>query len=262
MPVACGGAALRRRRSFVRFVTRYGSHHVLLRQVSDLFYELGYHRWLTKGLLEREGRLTRFGPVNDPYLEFVWRSGIPLTVRDVTRLTTRVMSALSRSFRVRPGQHRARAQSASPDVVRAEILAEFEHKRDIELHAALPVALARLIEDATFASLLYTRFRSGAVHELDVRLDERRFFAENTPYWRSLRSGYYGGFLQLEFSAPFLIEMLRSAIKQYRAERKHTGKLPFAILFSAFPETVFEHLDLLDNAPEEATTALALKFSS
>lgn len=70
------------RQSFASLLVNYAGHRDLMQSVStgDLYYELGYHRWLIEGMIPKPGRLTRFSRVDDPIIHLLDRSGIPLTV--------------------------------------------------------------------------------------------------------------------------------------------------------------------------------------
>jgi len=58
------------RQSFIHMLVNYSGHRGLMQSVSagDLYYELGYHRWLAEGLIPKPGRLHRFSRLNDPIL--------------------------------------------------------------------------------------------------------------------------------------------------------------------------------------------------
>jgi len=94
--------------------------------------------------------------------------------------------------------------------------------------------------------LLYERFRCEVIHGATVRIDTRRFFAEQGIYWNPWRSEYYGGFELIEFSAPFLLSLLERCIDRYRQRLLAKGKIPPDIFFRAFPDDVFSGLDFLD----------------
>jgi len=76
------------RQAFTHLLVNYAGHRDLMCSVSagDLYYELGYHRWLAEGMIPKPGRLYRFSRLNDPIIHLLDRSGIPLTVETVHRL--------------------------------------------------------------------------------------------------------------------------------------------------------------------------------
>lgn len=81
------------RDSFTNLVIAYGGERGLMESVSagDLYYELGYHRWLMEGMLPKAGRIVRFSHVNDPVIDLLEQSDIPLTKDAAVVLLTRIM---------------------------------------------------------------------------------------------------------------------------------------------------------------------------
>jgi hypothetical protein len=224
------------RQSFIRLVVNYGGHRDLMEGVSagDLYYELGYHRWLTEGLIPKPGRLTRFSHVNDPILHLLERSGIPLTVGAVQILLTRLMRVIENSFRCRPGQPLRKPMIGPPKAVMDKIRREFSRSRDVELRDNLEGAIRPLLEAKTIGTLLYGNFRNGAVHGLKVQFDENTFFKGQKPYWEPLHSKYYPPFMFVKFPGPFLLDLLRNCTKTLKQKMLAMGKLPPDVHFHAF----------------------------
>lgn len=216
------------RQSFIRLLVNYSGHRDLMESVSagDLYYELGYHRWLAEGLIPRPGRLHRFSRLNDPVLSLLDRSGIPLTVKAAELLFTRLMRVLTTSFRCCPGQPTRKSTVGKPQLITTKVLAEFQRSKDKVLLQELGQALQPLLETKTLAGLLYEKFRNSAIHGAWVELDEENFFLASQPYWEPLYSPYYPPFMFVKFPAPFLVELLLNCIKTLKQQMMATGKLP------------------------------------
>src|SRR5438034_4272798 len=229
---------------FVNLVTTFGTHKDVMQRVSagDLFYELGYHRWLLEGMIEAPGRIKRFSPLDDAFIDFIWQSGIPITLDDATKLTSRAIAGVEESFGVRPKQPRVKPTSGTPDQLVQAVVAKHKAKQFKDVRDALPAAVRALVRNARLAEILYVRFRSGVVHELSVQMNEERFFTETAPYWEPWASEYYGGFLHVEFPAQFLLDMLKAAMNGYRQMLIAKGTLPMGILFTVFDENVLDNL--------------------
>lgn len=203
------------RQSFIRLLTDYSGHRDLMESVSvgDLYYELGYHRWLSEGLVPKPGRLTRFSRVNDPIIHLLDRSGIPLTCEAVQKLLTRLMSAISQDFRCRPGQPRWKPVMEKPKSITRNLIARFKGPKDEELRQNLGPAIEPLLQRKTLAAILYENFRNAAIHGLKVPFNEIPFFRAREPYWESLYADYYPPFLFVKFPGRFLVEVLRNCIE-------------------------------------------------
>lgn len=224
------------RQSFIRLLTDYSGHRQLMQSVSagDLYYELGYHRWLTEGLIPKPGRLHRFSSVNDQVLRLLDGSGVPLTVEAVERLLTRLMRALTSDFRCRSGQPLRKPMLAKPALVTARLTRAFEKSKDKELSKNLHDALQPLLESKTLAGILYEKSRNTAVHEAWVEFEEAAFFSAERPFWEPLYSPYYPPFLLVRFPARFLLEMLFNCMMTMKHKMLATGKLPPDVHYHVF----------------------------
>jgi hypothetical protein len=236
------------RAAFIRLLVNYAGYRDLMQSVSigDLYYELGYHRWLVEGLIPKPGRLHRFSGLNDPVIELLERSGIPLTAEAAERFLSRAMRALRRTFRCTPGQPKAKPHAAALHTVIDALEAEFRRSRDAELRSNLKPAFQPLLDRQTVAAILYERFRNNAVHGLRVEVDERNFFAAQEPYWNPLYSDYYPPFLLLMFPAAFLVRLLRNSLTTVRHHFAKSQKLPPDVHFHVFGFGI-DYLEFLDD---------------
>jgi hypothetical protein len=236
------------RQSFVRLLVKYSGYRDLMRSVSagDLYYELGYHRWVAEGMIPRPGRLHRFSHIDDPIIHLLERSGIPLTVEAVQRLLTRMMRVLAANFRCRPGQPLKKPMVGKPKSIIVDMETEFRSSKDAELRRNLEGALQPLLETKTIAGLLYENFRNAAVHGAKVQFDEATFFQGQRPYWEPLYSDYYPPFLFVKFPGPFLVELLHNCTNTLKQEMLATEKLPPDVHFYVFGFGTNEHLQFLD----------------
>jgi len=250
-----------RKRAFCDFIAQYGGHRRLFESVSigDLYYELGYHRWLMEGMIPVAGRIQRFSRLNQPIIQFLQDIPVPLTAEDCERVLTRMMTALRGAFRAFPGQRRTKSHSGKLADVQSTIIAGFKGRRDAPVVAALPQALPPLLKTKTIGILLYERFRSEAIHGGRVSLEESRFFREEEPYWASTEPSYFGRFHLVEFPGPFLLNTLVECIRRYRQHLLHRGKLPPDVHFAAFDDEMMDHLEFLDEALLPDTKELRLR---
>lgn len=237
-------------RSFADFVRTYGGQSKLFDSVSvgDLYYELDYHAWLMPGMIEKAGRIHTFSRLNDPMLRLLVDSEIPLTLQDCRALTKRIQQALRRHFRVNPNQAATKPELASVAEIKRVIVDEFARFRDLDTKRALPRAVSPLVDSKKLAQILYLKFRCEAIHGGHIEIDEERFFTEKRPYWKAVRSEFYGPFRWVEFPAKFLASLLSNCLSNYRKRLERTGKIPPNIHFQIFPDDIFQRLDLLDEA--------------
>lgn len=150
------------RDKFIQLLVGYAGHRDLMVSVSagDLYYELGYHRWLAEGLIPKPGRIHTFSDLNDPVIELLDRSGVPLTVDDVKQFLSRSMRAVADNFRCTPGQPRVKPTVAKPAAIIAALRTEFQRSRDRDLVANLEAAFRPLLARKTVAAIVYDRFRN------------------------------------------------------------------------------------------------------
>jgi hypothetical protein len=102
-----------------------------------------------------------------------------------------------------------------------------------------------LLKDYSVASILYREVRSGAIHEYEFEINERRFFTEPDLFLETVRRGYDTTlYLSVEFSAPWLLDLLKDCLRNYKRRLKHTKQLP-ASLWSAIcdPDTEADMFD-------------------
>lgn len=215
------------RDSFTKLVTGYGGERALMESVSagDLYYELGYHRWLMEGLIPKPGRIIRFSRLNDPMIDLLDQSEIPLTVAAGERLLTRLMRVLERHCRCRPGQPCRKPNTIKPSALTRIIEDDLKRSREYEADK-VSKAIQSLLRSKTIAALLYQNFRNEAVHGVKVDLDERRFFRDQRPYWQLLYSEYYPPFMFIKFSGPFLLSLLRNCLNTLREKWSANGMIP------------------------------------
>lgn len=252
------------RRTFEQFLRRFAPDGARLAKVSvgDLYYQFAHREnWLLDGMVESAGRLRRFSADDDPFIDFLWKSEIPLTREDAHKLVRRVIRALTAEFRVRPAQSRAKPVIATKDEVIAAIVAEHTGRSLQATAKRLPEALAGLIEANTLSAILYRDYRSAAIHEFPAQFYENKFYEEAEPYWAPYRSESSGWYLRVEFPASYLRAQVAGAIEAVTRTLLNTKKLPARIYFTVFdmPQTV-DNLEYLDeDSIENVEMALAVR---
>ena len=159
--------------AFSGFVTNYGGRRPLFECISvgDVYYELGFHRWLVEGTLPKAGRIRRFSRVDDPVIELYVKSGIPLTARDAGRFVDKLMLVIKNKYRATPRQSSKKAALVSAQDIEKTLMSAFAgaRKRDIREH--LPSALTALLGTKRISTLLYQRFRNESIHGGKVLLN-------------------------------------------------------------------------------------------
>jgi len=235
------------RKAFTSFVTAYAGHRDLLSSISvgDLYYELGYHRWLLEGMIPSPGRVHIFSRLDEPIIHLLDEAGLPVTLKDSDVLLGTLMRIIKREYRAIPGQH-AGKRFVNATSLQNKIAERAKHTKLKKIANNLPHALAPLLERMKISSILYQRFRSESIHGATVILDEQRFFSEKEVYWKPVYSDYHGKYELVEFPARVLLSVLEQSIKTYRAALVGKGKIPPAVHFFAFPGNIFESLELLD----------------
>lgn len=224
------------RRSFTQLLTNYSGYRDLMSSVSlgDLYYEVGFHRWLAEGMIPKPGRLLRFSDLDDPIISLLDRSGIALTSKSAQQLLGRIIRVLTTNYRCRPGQPHRKPTLAKPKSITGELEAAFKSSRDTDLSTQIGEAIQPLLERETVAGLLYSGFRNNAVHGAKVELEETMFFRASQPYWQPMYSDYYPPFMTIKFPGPFLLELLRNCMRTLKGKMLATGKLPPDVHFHAF----------------------------
>ena len=215
--------------------------------LGDLYYELGFHRWLAEGMIPKPGRLHRFSDLDDPIISLLDRSGIALTSEAAQQFFTRIMRVLNANYRCRPGQPRRKPTLAKPKSITAKLEAEFKSGRDATLSKQIGEAVQPLLERETIAGLLYSGFRNNAVHGARVELEEAMFFRASEPYWQPMYSEFYPPFMTVKFPGPFLLELLRNCLRTLKGRMLATRKLPPDVHFHVFGSGVSD-LQFLDES--------------
>jgi hypothetical protein len=238
-----------KKEAFVNFICNHGQKRRFFNKVSvgDLYYEFAYHHYLlSEGIFMDGGRLFRSSRDDDAMIEFVDCSAIPLTEERVKNMFTKVMRALSSSFRVKPGQPLAKSHIASIDEVLSCIASSLERSRIKNFSKSTIEAIEPLVKTKVIARLLYERFRSEAIHGGHVQIDNKRFFSRNSPYWTPLGREEYGYSLHLEFPARFLKRLLERCIESYKHHLIAKGVVPVGIYQLVFGEDALKYLGLMD----------------
>jgi hypothetical protein len=226
--------------------------------VADLYYELGYHRWMMDGILATPGRVIRFSRLSDPLVELLDLSGIPLTSEAATKMLSALIAVLKRNFRCHPGQRLAKPPMAKKGQVLASVQTGLHGSRAVKPES-LGRALQPLLDSVTVADLPYLRVRNGTIHGIEVNVDENRFFTEKCPYWHHLHSEYYGSFMLLQFPAQFLLELLQNSLETIRRAMLARGLVPPDVHWHLFGDDHLDTLKFLDMSLLPQTLTLGIQ---
>jgi hypothetical protein len=131
------------KQAFRHFLETYSGERRFFESVSvgDLYYELGYHRWLLEGMLQKPGRLHRFSKVNDPVLHLLEEAGLPLVLVESRTLLDTLLRILERNFHVRPHQRRSKPRTMRPAALKTMLVTAAQRTRLRHVAENLPTAL-------------------------------------------------------------------------------------------------------------------------
>lgn len=212
------------------------------------------------GTIPKPGRIHRYSRIDDPIINLLQDSGIPLTEKEGDRLLGAITNALRKDLRVMPRQPLAKPLLATMGNLTETIVASFKTPRKRNTAEALTAALRPLLHAKTVAAILYEKFRCQAIHGAKVLINDRRFFTETEPYWEPEYSDYFGSFLLVEFPAKFLLCVLKDCIKTYRQHLIAKEKLSPDVLFHAFGDDSLKFIELLDEDLVAKDRPLRLKI--
>jgi hypothetical protein len=201
------------RERFVTFVEGFSGKRSLLQQVAipNLYYALFQRYETTFFTLETPGRIRVFDREEEmPYIRFLAASGRPLT-QDEVQWFLHWFSKPTLDTRDTVIGHLGDAASARRDKT---------YLRAVE-------QLDGLLKDYSVASILYREVRSSAIHEYEFEINESRFFTESDLFVETIRRGYDTTvYLSMEFSARWLLDLLRDCLNNYKRRLKETKQLP------------------------------------
>lgn len=233
--------------AFAKFLLLYSGFERQLRQISvpDLFFYLSYERWVLPGVISEPGRLHQFMEDDESLIRLIVNSELPITQEAIHDFLAFVLRTLKRAYRVVPNQRITGRSIAKQSEVMKCLLAAAESPRRQKYIEPLK-ATKSIIERFSLSQILYREFRCRAVHGYEVNIDEKRFFRERKIYWRTVYSDLVepGRFLEVQFPAVFLLEMLRNSIDEFERELKHKKELPIEMWVEICD--IESELDLLD----------------
>jgi len=172
------------------------------------------------------------------------------------------MKALSVSFRVKPGQALTKSQVASVEQVLDSIRSYVGHTHLKRVEEKIIKSIEPLVRAKTAARVLYEEFRSEVIHGGHVRIDEKKFFSQSSPYWTPYYSDEYGAFYRLEFPARFLRSLLEGSIETYRHHLTAKGVVPAGIHWLVFGEDSAKYLKFMDETSFAEYGAVRLRLRS
>jgi len=218
--------AVSQQKSFRRFVSNYSgqSQKRFFNSISvgDLYFYLIRYGDLADGLLvEKPGRIKRFGSDSDGFLAFVEKSQVSITGESIRQLSHRVAQTLAKQFRVKPRQRLSKAYRASSTQIRRVIAAEFRKPEPSQINQAL----GGLLDRFKASSILYKRYRCGVIHGFRVDIDEGGFFEETMPFHTEVDT-IFGPMFTLEFPGQYLRDILSKCLKTYTHQLRSQRTLP------------------------------------
>lgn len=214
---------------FARFLSRHSAlgNRAFAVSVPDLYYHFQHYLWIRVGNIPVEGRIVLYRERDKEYAQFIYDSGVPITQDHIGALLEAILGALKHQYRITPAQSTKKPTSAPVKEV-AEVISNAVQKYTSEYGDSDVRVVDSIVSAYTLGSLLYRRYRSTAIHEWGVEVDERQFFAEKDIYWETAPVHSHR-FLKAQFSAAFLAGMLKDSISSYKKELIAIRKLPFGL---------------------------------
>jgi hypothetical protein len=212
---------------FSRFLAKYSGLGKLTFAISvpDLYYHFQHYVWIASWSVPKPGRMLLFRERDKEFAQFIYDSGIPVTESHVRQLLTSVMASFKAKFRVSPFQNTSKKTCATTDEIN-EIFRK--SVRQITAESSQSNAIGSMVNLYTVGTLLYRRYRSTAIHEWGVELDETDFFTNAAVYWKKAPVHTHR-FLKVQFPAILLLSLLKRSIEAYKRELQETRKLPYGI---------------------------------
>ncbi|MCK4330614.1 hypothetical protein KAX02_12325 [candidate division WOR-3 bacterium] len=236
--------------AFRKFILDYSGNKRFFNRISvgDLYSYLTYYGILSQGgLIEKPGRIRKFGSESVNFIEFIKKSGIPIIDKDVSRLAFRIARILSKYFRVKPNQSLKKSYMAS----RTKILDTISKEFIVPNFKVIKEALKVLLDDFKASSLLYKNYRCDVIHGLKVEVLEDAFFEKTKPFHGEYGTGY-GTTFRLVFPGPFLRDLLEKCLNQYLHHLKKRRKIPLELLFKMYPSEEFINSNVFDYIDDES----------
>lgn len=214
---------------FSSFLARYSGlgKQTFTISVPDLNFYFQHYFWISVASIPEPGRMRLFRERDRGFAQFIYDSGIPITELHVQHLLHSVMNALKRKYRVSPHQNTRKKTCATLHEIVETI------NDSVRKAGGYPVpdvnSIKSVVSPYAVGVLLYRRYRSGAIHEWGVELDERNFFNMTGVYWKTAPVHFHR-FLRIQFPAILLLNLLRCSIDAYKRELLETKKLPWGVL--------------------------------
>ena len=253
-------------KAFRSFVSTFSGQRRFFHRVSlgDLYGEIMYYGELMDGfLIEKPGRIQRFGPDSDKFLRFIYGSQIPITGEAASQLFNRIGRVLATHFRVKHRQRRSKAYYESSTVIQRVISAEFRSPKPRVINEALK----DLIDSFRASTLLYDRYRCGVIHGYGVSLNEDDFFKEKNCFSGAFQSGFGLEAYKLEFPGLYLRNLLQKCLDTFVGQLIRLKKVPFELwtemyIFEEMFDSEGDVFDYFDDESVKDTEEVRWKLSS
>jgi hypothetical protein len=235
---------------FSRFIARYSGlgKQTFAVSVPDLFYYFQHYSWIATANVPEPGRMLLFRERDREFAQFICDSGIPITELHVRKLLGSVMDGFKEKFRISPRQGAVKKTCAPADDV-AQIIRDSVRRNGVGHFRSDGHPIGALVSAYTVGTLLYRRYRSGAIHEWGVDLDETDFFNHTNVYWKEAPVHSHR-FLKIQFPAILLMNLLKCSIEAYQRELCETRKLPYGIwIESRLSERFLDRRSIFPDTP-------------
>jgi len=236
-------------KSFTKLVEKYSFFGKKFCQVSvpNLYMDLITVAESLAANIPKEGRLCSQARYDKPFVEFIMRSELPVSIPPVRSFFQEVGKILAHYYCVSLDDKTLKCKvSTVPEVVSLlrNLLTKAEHKKEIDRFESV-------VREYTFEKLLYREYRCKAVHAFFQPLNEEVFYNAINPTFVSVKN-YYIESLSLLYPGKFLVSLARQICNQVESQLKRTKKLPWEVFNEICPVIVETDLDLLDFLDEES----------
>jgi len=196
--------------------------------------------------IEKPGRIILFSNEEKTLMQFIDQTGISLTSKMVYRFLTSIYRSLKANFRIHPYQTSKKDSFGNMDEIVNAIITDSKIKKlapDLNENKNI---LKNLLNEYTYASILYKDYRCKAVHEVEgISINLANFWRKKQPYFSPLRFMFCrNSFYTLEFPSFFLLEVLSTCIDCVEKSIIGKGKLPIRIFDEICDIDEFDIADL------------------
>lgn len=219
---------------FTEFLQRYSGleKSVMSLSIPDLYFYLCFYLYILPVIISKPGRLSimESNTKDEKMIELIWKSGLPITQKDIRSFIIFIAKTLQKKFRATFTQSKSKHSITSLSDVCQYLLDEAKSfKKGLYIE---PIENAKeLFKEFTIGNILYSEYRCNIIHNYNIAVDQDKFYQMIDIYWRTRYNMYVEPFkfLEIQFPAKYLFELLVNSIESYKTELKRKKSLPMEL---------------------------------